>query len=573
MSTWTDGSGTSGGNYEYYQKAKIPTKIILPIFTPQNDGADATEKPGDTKWTEGFETVTSDRNPLSTKNSAYHCDSSWVEGDAVAPPKCQPKPYATCYRSGSACPLDHSVCKVEYCELQRWREIIDLYQAMSNVEVLALVETKVDGTLRPVKDIEKDIKLYKEHVPAIRGFYFNEVGTATYPVGTGTHIATLLGVSNEKLKTCPRQCPFRTEIAGHSPSNSLCYSKHAEATGAVAAQVLPNGDCSWCCLDGTCTSSTCTVRQCSALDNYFVTFGVGEPLFDTDAVVAPGAPDLWVTLSDKASQLGVWTPYSWFSSLTEKNGYQFASKNWGALVTDVTNSADYGTAKVTQSPPAESILTKLFDRGYGYVYLTTGSSFATTSAQLDSLITGIQKKKAKDDNWAPARRLSEGERVLQEQDDGVSAARFECDDTLFECQPVCVETMGVTRSKVSAEKCSGIKPEDCSCRCFYDAYWTCEGNTVVCKATITGGVEQAVGDLVCATRGTPKPNWDATAVQRKAGECERLPVLREERPTQACLAEHAASNAKDLDIEIMDLDAMATAGVPTLLAAMAALFM
>ena len=52
-SSWTDGSGTSGGNYEYYQKAKIPTKIILPIFTPQNDGADATEKPGDTKWTEG----------------------------------------------------------------------------------------------------------------------------------------------------------------------------------------------------------------------------------------------------------------------------------------------------------------------------------------------------------------------------------------------------------------------------------------------------------------------------------------------------------------------------------------
>jgi hypothetical protein len=133
--------------------------------------------------------------------------------------------------------------------------------------------------------------------------------------------------------------------------------------------------------------------------------------------------------------------------------------------------------------------------------------------------------------------------------------------------------MGATRSKVSAQKCSGVKPDDCSCRCVYDAYWTCENNMVVCKATITGGVEQAVGDLVCATRGTPKPNWDATAVQRKAGECERLPVLREERPTQACLAEHAASNAKDLDIEIMDLDAMATAGVPTLLAAMAALFM
>ena len=37
----------------------------------------------------------------------------------------------------------------------------------------------------------------------------------------------------------------------------------------------------------------------------FVVFGVGEPLFDTSAVVADGAPDLWVTLSDSSSNLGV----------------------------------------------------------------------------------------------------------------------------------------------------------------------------------------------------------------------------------------------------------------------------
>jgi hypothetical protein len=317
----------------------------------------------------------------------------------------------------------------------------------------------------------------------------------------------------------------------------------------------------------------CTEQKCEDLDDYFVAFGVGEPLFDTSAVVAAGTPDLWITLNDKSSKLGVWTPYSWFSSLT--NSYVFSSKNWGAIVTEVTAAADYGTKKVTEDPATESILTKLFDRGYGYIYMTTESLFATTSSQLASLITGIHKKTAKEEWAPPARRLSDAERVLQTQDNGVSVTQFECDDTLYECQPVCVETMGVTRSKVPVDKCSGVKPEECSCRCFYDAYWTCEDNTVVCKATITGGVEQAVGDLVCATRGTPKPTWDATAVERKAGECERLPVLREERPTQACLATQAASNgnAPALELEIMDYDTMATAGVPTLLAAMAVLYM
>ena len=27
--------------------------------------------------------------------------------------------------------------------------------------------------------------------------------------------------------------------------------------------------------------------------------------------------------------------------------------------------------------------------------------------------------------------------------------------------------MGATRSKVSVDKCSGVKPDECSCRCFY----------------------------------------------------------------------------------------------------------
>ena len=71
--------------------------------------------------------------------------------------------------------------------------------------------------------------------------------------------------------------------------------------------------------------------------------------------------------------------------------------------------------------------------------MTTESLFTATSSELASLIVGIHKKKTNDNDWAPARRLSDAQRVLQTQDNGVSLTQFECDDTLYECQPVCVE--------------------------------------------------------------------------------------------------------------------------------------
>ena len=51
------------------------------------------------------------------------------------------------------------------------------------------------------------------------------------------------------------------------------------------------------------------------------------------------------------------------------------------------------------------------------------------------------------------------QRALQTLDDGVSAPQWECDDTLHECAPVCVESMGVARSKVSGERAGS------ACRC------------------------------------------------------------------------------------------------------------
>jgi len=371
-----------------------------------------------------------------------------------------------------------------------------MYQDMTNVKVLALIETKdANGATRSSTDIQTDIDLYKKHVPAIKGFYFNQVGTdieGPPEQNTSTQVDMLIEISKTDLK---------------------------------------------------CTATTAW----DGCGDYFVAFGVGEPLFDTSAVVEKNAVtnnvavDLWVTLNDKAANLGVWTPYSWFSSLD--NGYTFAAANWGALVTEVSASGDYGTQMTTTTD--ESILTQLFDRGYGYVYLTSKDFFNETSDHLVDLITGINKKKAcvagteAECSWAPARRLNDGRFLQNTVDNGVSRTNFQCDDTLFECKPVCMETLGVVRNKVPDSKCAGSAPDQCSCRCFYDVYWTCENDAIVCKAKIQGGDEQTVGDLVCLTRGTPKPKWDLTAKERAAGVCAPLSVQREERPTQQCLAQYA----------------------------------
>merc|ERR1719240_2098743 len=91
-----------------------------------------------------------------------------------------------------------------------------------------------------------------------------------------------------------------------------------------------------------------------------------------------------------------------------------------------------------------------------------------------------------------------------------------------------------------------MKPTHCNCRCYYDAFWTCENNAVVCKATMTGGEEQTVGDLDCITRGTPKPAWDPKAETRTAGQCEKLEVEQTRLPTEQCLAEYAAQPVEEV---------------------------
>ena len=61
-------------------------------------------------------------NHLTSANEAYECDSSWTDADGNGPGsvtqddidrgRCKKESYTKCYRGGSACPNDHSVCKV-----------------------------------------------------------------------------------------------------------------------------------------------------------------------------------------------------------------------------------------------------------------------------------------------------------------------------------------------------------------------------------------------------------------------------------------------------------------------------
>ena len=66
------------------------------------------------------------------------------------------------------------------------------------------------------------------------------------------------------------------------------------------------------------------------------------------------------------------------------------------------------------------------------VYLHSSANYNETSSHLADLMTAVGAK---------ARRLEETGRRLQTLDNGVSTKRYECDDTLFQCEPVCVETV------------------------------------------------------------------------------------------------------------------------------------
>ena len=83
---------------------------------------------------------------------------------------------------------------------------------------------------------------------------------------------------------------------------------------------------------------------------------LGSPLFDTAFLDSAkvGAASVYVTLA--SSDLGVWNPFSWYPYVSPTK--------WAAIVTARSNVDDVEV---------------LFDRGYGWVYLTSEPDFTTKS--------------------------------------------------------------------------------------------------------------------------------------------------------------------------------------------------
>merc|ERR1719473_1371206 len=131
---------------------------------------------------------------------------------------------------------------------------------------------------------------------------------------------------------------------------------------------------------------------------------LGSPLFDEAAV---DSATVYVTLS--SSDIGIWNPFSWYP-------YVSPSK-WAAIVTEASDTSAIAT---------------LVDRGYGYVYLTSETGFDTASSIMTSVTSALEG----------TRRLSTEGRKLQ-----ASAPFWSCDDTLFECKPICVKQMGTVSTK------------------------------------------------------------------------------------------------------------------------------
>merc|ERR1719324_1002427 len=141
---------------------------------------------------------------------------------------------------------------------------------------------------------------------------------------------------------------------------------------------------------GSVDASTTTSQYSDlAMDGFYFTDAV-EAGYDGTSVLALGAPLFDDTLVDAAtvyvtlasSDLGIWNPFSWYPYVSPLK--------WAAIVTD---AADVSAAAT------------LFDRGYGYVYLTSESGLETKSTIMTSLITEIEGTSAPQVAGSPPRGL------------------------------------------------------------------------------------------------------------------------------------------------------------------------
>jgi hypothetical protein len=459
--------------------------------------------------------------------------------------------YGKCYKSGTACPEQHHVCKAEYCEMDVWKQLIAEFKAAGSVTVLGSVDTA--ATLALYDGLDLDGFYFTDGVvsPGGEGRYMRLTVTkgGTYGSGgfvdghycfggyggygfsifddSGTRLlpttvtctscrssygdAALLGAFTGTSHWCVwsptydgvsiLDIDFGQTVAMDSYAfdcgggSNCALSWHIETSDDQVTWAMAASEDSLTVVggnNGPWSMSMSGGRRTSAPAGTSVV-ALGSPLFDGDAV---DAADVYVTLA--AKDLGVWNPFSWYP-------YELPAK-WAAIVTEAADLSAVAT---------------LVDRGYGWVYLTSEATLGTKSALVMSdLLAAIE---------APTTR-----RKLQERNLEASAPFWGCDDILLECKPICMKTTGVTTTKVSDSLCADAPMDQCACKCYHEAQWTCDGDSVVCKAKYGAGELETVGDKVCEMRGAPKPT--SAAELRTAAGCEPVTEMRGSAPAAECLA-------------------------------------
>jgi len=164
------------------------------------------------------------------------------------------------------------------------------------------------------------------------------------------------------------------------------------------------------------------------------------------------------------------------------------------------------------------------------VYLTSESGFDTASSLTGAVTSALEgTRRLEQASSSSGRRLQ------------AASPSWGCDDTLFECKPICIQQMGAVSTKVADSLCAAEPMDQCSCKCLHAAQWVCEGEEVVCKARHGEEELKTVGDKVCETRGAPKPA--SVAELRVANECTPVTNMRGSAPSDVCLAQWATTEA------------------------------
>merc|ERR1719174_761441 len=244
--------------------------------------------------------------------------------------------------------------------------------------------------------------------------------------------------------------------------------------------------------------------------------------------------DVWKSLIASFKAAGSVTVLGSVDASTTVSQYSDLAMD-GFYFTDAVEAGYDGTSVLALGAPLfddtladaadVSAAATLFDRGYGYVYLTSESGLETKSTIMTSLLTEIDSTSTR--RKLQARRLE------------ASAPFWGCDDTLFECKPICMKKTGVVTTKVADKLCTAAPMDQCSCKCYHEAQWTCESESVVCKARFGEEDLKTVGDKVCETRGAPKPA--SVGELRVASTCEPVTEMRGSAPAAQCLTQWATT--------------------------------